>query len=172
MTAQALFQIPTGHTGPMAQTHGFRDLILAAIQLRKSLGISTFRKHFGDSQSEEKVPFGLRFDAGEICKLVHLEEQSKTVDDLIVVTSAVFSKNHTWQEHLDRGHDIGLEKDLRKLKLVRPQTRYHFARPRFVMYPVTHDQNLNAWFMENHLVYDQNRFKNSITQKKGFMVNY
>ena len=33
------------------------------------------------------------------------------------------------------------------------------------MYPVTHDQNLNAWFMENHLVYDQNRFKNSITQK-------
>ena len=102
MTAQALFQIPTGHTGPMAQTHGFRDLILAAIQLRKSLGISTFRKHFGDSQSEETVPFGLRFDAGEICKLVHLEEQSKTVDDLIVVTSAVFSKNHTWQEHLDQ----------------------------------------------------------------------
>ena len=83
----------------MAQTHGYRDNILAAILLRKKLGVTDFRKHYTDSRSDEHVPFGIRFDMKKLCQLVSLRNQSTYLDSLLVFNSKNMDSVKSWEEY-------------------------------------------------------------------------
>ena len=62
---------PHSAPGPSAQTNGLRHVIMAAISLGKSLLFSHFSTHSNDESSKKnKVPFGLRIDVAELCKLM------------------------------------------------------------------------------------------------------
>jgi len=69
--------------GPSAQNLGFRHVLLSAITLKKSITPSVFFKHktdkslSGKAASVKSVPFGLRFDFEEICKLVEVKVLTK-----------------------------------------------------------------------------------------------
>ena len=121
---QPLFMLPVGRSGPMAQTHGYRDFILTSMMLRKNLGLSEFRKHYADSRSDEHIPFGIRFDAEKLCHLVSLKNQSEYLNTLLVFSNKKFSNNHTWKQHLKQGNDNSLSAHLTYMKLINGSTNF------------------------------------------------
>ena len=57
--------------------HGFRDVILASIELGKGVILPTFQKHRTDKLSKHsRIPSGLRIDVSKLCELVSLKPES------------------------------------------------------------------------------------------------
>lgn len=64
---------PPFNPGPSEQTHGLRDVVMAAAEMRKSVMISNFTTHKNDHLSSDKiVPFGARIDIDKMCEFVSL----------------------------------------------------------------------------------------------------
>lgn len=57
--------------------HGFRDVILASIELGKGIILPTFQKHRTDKLSKHsRIPSGLRIDVSKLCELVSIKPES------------------------------------------------------------------------------------------------
>lgn len=162
---QPLFQLPMGRIGPMAQLHGFRDFILASIQTRKFLGITSFRKHFGDRDSEESVPFGLRIDTSELCKLVDLKPTKSNLNLLIIMThpnKKRFLYNHTWESHLSsetpgfKQHS-DLNRTLHEAGIITSSTKFGFSRAVFKIFPETVEESIQYLLRHYHSLFDKPR---------------
>lgn len=64
------------HPGPSEQNHGFRDVVIAAILLGKSVTLTKFTTHKMDRASYQvSVPTGLRFNLERLCQLVELNPE-------------------------------------------------------------------------------------------------
>ena len=66
---------PPWNPGPSEQTQGLKQIVLAAILLRKSLTISNFTSYRHDILSKKRtIPMGLRVDLEKLCQIVELKD--------------------------------------------------------------------------------------------------
>ena len=90
---------PPRSPGPSEQTHAIREVIMAAIKMRKSLTISNFTTHFTDKSSTTTiVPPGARINLKKLCKLVTLEVQKEKLDTVIIVGKRHDMRWHAYME--------------------------------------------------------------------------
>ena len=96
---------PPRNPGPSEQTHGIKDVVMAAVELGKSVIISNFTTHFSDSHSKcFIIPFGGRVDLESLCRFVTLKDSRKMIEEnpeLKIDTLVTLSNNHNvpWEQH-------------------------------------------------------------------------
>ena len=120
----------------LVSTFAFPDFILASIQLRKALRITSFKPHFNDDKSAKQIPFGVRFDTSKLCELVNLLPEATHLDSVLALSGVKHTDfgKYTWKEHIKNGNDPHLAESLENLGLIDNSTVFKVSHAHFSMF--------------------------------------
>ena len=168
----SLFPIyPVFNPGPSEQNQGFKQTILAAGLLGKSIIFSNFTIHRLDALSKSQtVPVGVRVDLEKLCNFISIKrprrkDGSFKIEKLIIV-SQMRPKKFEWElstakrfvENYSKGK-FTFEIDLNMTGLGETNTsstsNIHFLpSSKFQFYPDNPATDLKLWFHSKNLTYD------------------
>ena len=152
---------PPRNPGPSEQTHGIKDVIMAAIELRKSLMLSNFTTHGHDFQSSLKiVPFGARVDVEQLCKLITLTtpaEVNTTLTAIVTISNRgepLAERLLTWEQTTITAYI----KDYSKMRVLADFSKiqnYTMPARMFSNFPEDDNKNLKKFFQDSGMAYHE-----------------